>query len=179
MTATALVRVFAAATAAVALAACGGLPGSGPASTAPQPGAVNQALLNAGETAQAAVVGATVIAIETERDKTGWKVQVVSGDGTEHQVGVSADGTSVVSGPSVESETAQDKARHRSRVKAAKLDYRQAVSAVTVAVPGRVTELNLGSHIGITVWEADVTDSDNTEHTVRIDAASGGVVTKN
>lgn len=176
MTATLLVRVVAAAAVLIMapLAACDHR--GGPAAPS---GAANQALLDAGETAQAAVAGSTVISIQTQRDNTGWDVQVVTADGTDHQVGVSADGTRVDSGPSVKSETAQDKAKHRSRVRAAKLDYRQAVSAVTVAVPGRVTELNLDSHIGITVWKADVTDSDDAEHQVRIDAASGGIVTKN
>jgi uncharacterized membrane protein YkoI len=172
--------------AAAVIAALAGCGGSEPpamsgqpsaAASTPRPDDANQALLNAGEAAQRAVTGSTVISIESESNDTRWEVQVVTADGTEHQVQVSTDGSS--SAPSVKSEGPDDKAKHRNRVEAAKIDYRRAVSAVTRAVPGRITELDLDTHDGTTVWEADVIDSGNTKHEVRIDAESGEVVTQN
>jgi uncharacterized membrane protein YkoI len=182
-TITVLIRGIATAGVTVALAACSGgqspQTGASTPARAEQTDADNQALLRAGKTAQDAVPGSTLASIETERNDTRWEVQLVTADGTEHLVEVSTDGSNVTGGPDAKSETAQDKAKHRNRAQAAKLDYRQAVSAVTQALPGRVTELNLDNHNGTTVWEADVSDSGNTKHEVSIDAASGDIVTKN
>jgi uncharacterized membrane protein YkoI len=182
-TITLLIRAVATAGVAAAVAACGG--GQAPETAAPssttteQSDADNQALLRAGETAQAAVADSTLVSMEIGGDNSRWEVQVVTVDGTDYRVDLSADGTKVTGGPSVKDEDAEEKEKHRSRAQAAKLDYRQALSAVTRAHPGRVTELNLDSYDGTTVWEADVLDSGNTKHEVRIDAASGHIVTEN
>jgi uncharacterized membrane protein YkoI len=139
----------------------------------------NTALLAAAETARGTVPGSTVSSIETERDDTQWEVQVITTDGVEHEVEVSADGTQVLSGPLAKPEDAKDTAKHRSRIQAAKLDFRAAVDAVAKAVDGRITELNLDDRDGTTVWEADVVDPANTLHEVSVDAATGSVVARN
>lgn len=139
----------------------------------------NAGLLAAADTARNSVPGSTVSSIETENDDTRWKVQVVTTDGVEHEVEVAADGTKVLSGPVTKPEDAKDTAKHRSRIQAAKLDVRAAIDAVTKAVDGRVTELNLDDHEGTTVWEADVVDPANAKHDVSIDAATGAVVAQN
>lgn len=138
----------------------------------------NEALLAAAKTALDAVPDSTVISIETEHNDTQWEVEVVTADGTEYEVEVSGDGKQVVSGPHEESDDAKDKAKHRDRVAAAKLSYADAVTAITDAVPGRITELNIDTEDGVTVWEADVIDADNVKHEVSIDAATGKVLTK-
>lgn len=155
-------------------------PAESPSSESPSASAAdNQGLLAAGQKAEQTVSGSTLISIEAEHNDTQWEVEVVTSDGTEHKVYLSSDGSKIIKGPVEEKDDAADKAKHRKRVKAAKLDYRQAVDAITQAVPGRVTELNLDSEQGTTVWEADVIDGSGTKHEVSIDAASGKVIEQN
>jgi uncharacterized membrane protein YkoI len=191
-----------AATATFGLAACSGggndqAGAGGPASTGPagsasssassqprassaSPGGTGHArqLVAAGRTAVHAVPKGTLISIETERNGTAWEAQVVTPDGTEHELNVSAGGTKVLSGPSTKHEGKKDKTKHRDRIKAAELDYEQAAQKVLSAVPNavKITELDLDTHHGSTVWEADVYDRSHTEHEVTIDAATGKTV---
>ncbi|MFB4275066.1 PepSY domain-containing protein [Nonomuraea sp. MTCD27] len=135
-------------------------------------------LKQAAQAALAAVPGSTLISIETEQDGRIWEVQVVGKDGTEHQMDVESG--KVVSGPTTEEEDAEDKAKHRERVAAAKLDYAQAADKIAATVPeGRVTELNLDMEQGKTVWESDVVTPDGTKHEVVLDAATGTVTGNN
>jgi len=116
--------------------------------------------------------------VESENNGTRWEVEVVTDDGTEHKVDVSADGASVLRGPIEQQDSAADKAKHRDRVAAATLDYHDAVDALLKAVPnGRIDELNLDSERGTTVWEADVYDGSGTKHELSVDAATGTVLT--
>ncbi|OMC37760.1 hypothetical protein A5740_00045 [Mycobacterium sp. GA-1841] len=181
-----LVRIAGAATVMAAVVACGG----GQSSTASSPvepggtGAAaptgNTALLAAAETVRGTVPDSTVISVESERDNTQWEVQVVTPDGIEHEAEVSADGATVLNSPVAKPEDPKDVAKHRSRLQAAKLDHRAAVDAITKAVDGRITELNLDDRDGGTVvWEADVVDSANALHEVSVDAATGDVVARN
>jgi uncharacterized membrane protein YkoI len=151
-----------------------GMPGS--------PGGPGQNALDdlkqAGQAALAAVPGSTLISIETEEGGRTWEVQVVGKDGTEHQVDVEAG--KVVSGPTTENEDQSDKTKHRDRVAAAKLDYAQAADKIAAAVPeGRVTELNLDTEQGKTVWESDVITPNGTKHEVTVDATTGQVTQSN
>lgn len=194
---TAILRTAGAATVMAAVVACGG--GQSPTASSPetqggttaapapttqapvQPSANgNTALLAAAETAHRAVPDSTVYAVDSERNNTQWEVQLISADGVKHEVEVSADGATVLNGPVAKPDDPEDVAEHRSRVEAAKLDFRAAVDAVTKAVDGRITELGLdGRDGGTVVWEADVVDSANAVHDVSIDAATGAVVAKN
>lgn len=153
--------------------------GTAPAMTPNQAGAGEvQVLLRAGDTARAAVPGSTLISIETEHNGL-WEVQVVTPDGTEHEMDVSADGATVVTGPTVDREDEADRAKHRDRVQAAQLDFRAATDRVLAEVPGAtVTELNLDSENGTTVWEADAIDASHAKHEVTIDAVSGQTLWK-
>ncbi len=144
-------------------------------SAAPESGGTT--LVKAGQTALAQVSGSTLISIETERNGAAWEVQLVTSDGTEQELELSADGTQVVAGPVTKNEDVADKTKHLDRVNAAKLDYAQAAQKMLSAVPnGTITELNLDSEQGTTVWEADVMDESNVKHSVQIDAASGEVL---
>lgn len=134
-------------------------------------------LLAAGKAALREVDGSTVISIESESGGAGWEVQLVTADGTEHELVVSSDGSTVVSGPREKNEDAADKTKHQDRVKAAKLDYEAAVTKLLEEIPGgRITELNLDSEQGRTIWEADVVDTSNDKHEVDLDAASGEIL---
>lgn len=146
---------------------------TGPAAaTAPS----TQALERAGATAVAAVPGSVLVSIESEHDQT-WEAQVVTPDGVEHHVDVTSDGSSVVGTPRIDDQDDADRAKHRDRVQAATLDYTAATAALLTEVPGgSVTELNLDSDNGTTVWEADVIDGSGTKHEVTIDAATGTVL---
>ncbi|MEV4080371.1 PepSY domain-containing protein [Nonomuraea fuscirosea] len=129
-------------------------------------------LKQAGQAALAAVPGSTLISIETEEGGRTWEVQVVGKDGTEHQMDVEAG--KIVNGPTTEDEEQSDKTEHRDRVAAAKLDYAQAADKITAAVPeGRITELNLDTERGKTVWESDVITPNGTKRQLTIDATTG------
>ncbi|MFC7107530.1 PepSY domain-containing protein [Nonomuraea rubra] len=135
-------------------------------------------LKQAAQAALGAVPGSTLVSIETEENGRLWEVQVVGEDGTEHQLDVESG--KVVSGPTTEQEDNADKAKHRARVSAAELDYAQAADKIAAAVPeGRITELNLDTEQGKTVWEADVIGADGTKHEVAVDAATGSVTRNN
>ncbi|QCQ92068.1 PepSY domain-containing protein [Rhodococcus sp. SGAir0479] len=151
-------------------------PSSTPAGATGAPSPDGQALGRAGAAAVAAVPGGTLVSIETEHDGT-WEAQVVTPDGVEHHVDVSPDGATVLGAPRVDEEDESDRAKHRERVQAAVLDYAAAADAVRAEVPGgAVTELDLDSDNGVTVWEADVIDGSGTKHEVTIDAATGQVL---
>ncbi|WP_326548962.1 PepSY domain-containing protein [Mycolicibacterium sp. ND9-15] len=148
---------------------------SAPAPAAPADPGID-ALRRAASTATAAVPDSTVVSIEKERDGR-WEIQVVTADGSEHEMDVSSDGAAVTMGPTAKIEDEADKAKHRDRVQAARVDYRVAADKVLSEVPnGTITELNLDSNNGTTVWEADVVDGSQTKHEVTIDAASGQVL---
>jgi uncharacterized membrane protein YkoI len=130
------------------------------------------ALLAAGATALGEVDG-TVSAIESER--TGWEVHVVTANGGEQRLRISADGANVTSGPTDERPDTDDQAENQAYAKAT-VDYRQAVSIIADEVAGgTITELNLDREGSRLDWEADV-DVDGTQRTVEVDAASGDVL---
>lgn len=90
---------------------------------------------------------------------------------------MSADGATVLGTPRIEEEDEADRAKYRDRVQAATLDYNAATAVLLTEVPGgAVTELDLDSANGTTVWEADVIDESGTKHEVTVDAATGTVL---
>ncbi|WP_188195012.1 PepSY domain-containing protein [Nonomuraea sp. SYSU D8015] len=149
---------------------------TGPTGTpTPGPGRVGlDDLRQAGQAALTAVPGSMLISIETEEDGRLWEVQVVDRAGTEHQMDVAAG--KVVAGPTQERDDAEDKAKRRNRVRAAKLGYLEAAEKIVATVPGgRITELSLDGELGRTVWESDVVTADGTKHEVTLDAVTGAV----
>lgn len=145
----------------------GSLPGS----------AAADSLVQAGRTALAAVPDGTLTSIESERNGSAWEVQVVTADGTEQELELSADGTEVVTGPVTKNEDLADKSKQLDRISSAELRYEEAADKILEAVPdGRISELDLDSENGATVWEADVLASEGIKHSVQIDAASGEVL---
>ncbi|MDJ0314632.1 PepSY domain-containing protein [Arthrobacter sp. H35-D1] len=137
------------------------------------------ALVQAGRTALNAVPDSTVTSLDMEGNGEGWEVEVTAADGTEHEMQVSADGASVLSGPTSEHDDAVDKARHVSRMKAASVDYEAAANKVLSIVPNRtVVELELDDENGTVVWEAEVRESPDAKYSVLIDAGSGELIQK-
>ncbi|NII41397.1 putative membrane protein YkoI [Curtobacterium flaccumfaciens] len=137
----------------------------------------NSALAAAAATARKAVGSGTVTSIEQEAGGTSWEVLVVTSDGDEQEVHVDADGRRTTAGPTKETSDADDVAEAKRFIAAADLSVAQAASALTETVSGTVTELGLDDHAGAVVWEGDVRDASGTEHSIRIDAGSGEVVT--
>ncbi|WP_372698281.1 PepSY domain-containing protein [Arthrobacter sp. JSM 101049] len=134
-------------------------------------------LEDAAQTALDEVPGSTLTSIETESDGDAWEVQVVTDDGTEHEIDISMSDGTVIGQPVTKNEDAQDKKKHQDRVAAAKLDYKEAAEKLRDAVPNaRIVELNLDTERGTTVWEGDLVDDGGTKHAVAVDAASGKVV---
>jgi len=133
-------------------------------------------LEDAGATAVKRVSGGTLVSIELEDGGAVWETQVVAADGTEHAIDVATSGGKVTSAH-VKQESAAKRAEHRKRVSAAKLGYAAAAGKMRAAVPGgKITELNLDDHRGTTVWEGDV-HAGNVKHEVRLNAASGTIIT--
>ncbi|WP_433335089.1 PepSY domain-containing protein [Spirillospora sp. CA-294931] len=150
-------------------------PVASPSAPGPAPSADGR-LEKVGATALKPIANGTLTSIETEGP--GWEVQVISPDGTEHETTVDAAGDRITrTVPKQEGQADRDE--HQRRIKAAKLDYRKAAEAMRSAVPGaRITELNLDTYRGATVWEGDLIASNGTKHEVKIDAGSGKVLAK-
>lgn len=152
--------------------------GSGTESSSSETDSQGVSLEDAGDAALKEVSDSTVTSIETEENETQWEVQVVTSDGTEHEVNISNDDGSVIGAPSKEEDDAQDKKKHQDRVDAAKVDFKEAAAKFRDAVPdARITELGLDDEQGTTVWEGDLIDDDGAKHEVQIDAGSGDVLT--
>lgn len=134
-------------------------------------------LVAAARLAKAQVPDTTVVNVDQERNGTVWEVDLVSPDGTEHEVTTSADGTQVVSGPRTKSTDEEDRAEHRREVAADKIGYERAAGIVLDVVPNAtITELDLDTYQGLTVWEAEVRTADGTKRDVKVGAGTGEVV---
>jgi uncharacterized membrane protein YkoI len=133
-------------------------------------------LVDAGRAALDEAGSGTLVSIEQESGGGTWEAKVITDDGTEHQIDITASDNSVARSQSKQPD-ADDRAENTRYIRAAKLDYAQAAKKITGVVDGSVTELGLDGHRGTIVWEADVRDAQNTKHSVRIDAGSGETVT--
>ncbi|MDN5761111.1 MAG: PepSY domain-containing protein [Microlunatus sp.] len=134
-------------------------------------------MLRAGETSLATVADSTVVTIERHGQHEQWKVHVVTADGQEHNLDISADGRQVLdnSGTHHHSHSA-DRAKHNKLVHTAELDYRAAIQQITATVDGTITKLHLNFQDGTTVRQANLVDGSGTQHRVTIDAVTGKVL---
>jgi uncharacterized membrane protein YkoI len=155
---------------------------AGTPSDSPEPaqnGESSVSLEDAAATALKEVDNSSLLTIETEEARTIWEVTVVKKNGTEHEMLIAKSDGSLFDGPTRKLDDADDKAENRRRVRAAKLDYKEAARAISDAVPdGKLMELNLESDDRITVWEGDLRGSDGMRYSVTIDAMSGDVLGK-
>lgn len=122
----------------------------------------------------------SLLTIETELNRTVWEVTVVKRNGTEHEMVISKSDGAFLDGPTRQIDDAEDKAENRALVRAADLDYREAVRAITEAVPdARLLELNLDLFSDrLPAWEGDLHGEDGLRYSVTIDARSGDVLEK-
>lgn len=141
--------------------------------SAPDAQAHTQALLQAGRTGLEQVANSTVYSIESENEGDMWEVEVVTADGTKHEMYVSRDGSQVVQQPTTDGQ----KAEYRERIEGATLDFEKAVDVIVGQVPGaRLQELGLDHENGTIVWEADVVNESAIARSLEIDAATGKVL---
>jgi uncharacterized membrane protein YkoI len=125
------------------------------------------------------VDNSSLLTIETEEARTIWEVTVVKKNGTEHEMLIAKSDGSLYDGPTKKIDDADDKAENRRRIRAAKLDYKEAARAISDAVPdAKLMELYLESDDRITVWEGDLRGTDGRRHSVTVDAKSGDVLKK-
>jgi uncharacterized membrane protein YkoI len=133
--------------------------------------------LVAAATAQGAVDGSTVFAVDRE-DAGGWEVSVVDADGTEYDVRVSADGNSVEGQPVEDTDDGDDASRdleERQRLLEVPVDYEAAADAASGSGSGEITGLELDEDNGTATWEVQYGEDTPDEVTVRVDAQSGEV----
>lgn len=152
--------------------------GQSPAGTdAPNAVGGERVLIAAAQTSLGAVDG-TIFSVY--REAGGWDVHVVSADGTESEVGVSQNGTSVVFGPTIDpddADDADDLAERRQLLRDAGVGYRAALKSALGAVPGgTVTGLELDLDSGSATWDVQLDEDTVDEQTVTIDAVSGDVL---
>jgi len=135
-------------------------------------------LERAGAAALKKVPDSTVTELDAKRNGL-WKVEVVTTNGTEREMRIDPANGKIVRGPDTDDDDADDRAEHRRKVEGAKLDFRAAAKKVRSVVNGaRITELELDTHRGTVVWEADLVVGDGKKYDVKIDAKSGKVVQK-
>ena len=139
--------------------------------------ASNPDLMRAAATAERKVPHSTLVSIESEDGESRWEAQVVTQDGTEHEMDLSRHGTRVLTGPRANDDDDLDRAEHRHRLQTSTLRYRDAALVVADTVPeARITELNVDDYRGKTVWEADVKSGVGPRHELKVDARSGKVL---
>lgn len=138
-------------------------------------------LVEAAAVAVAAVDGSSLLNIETEPGRTVWEATVVTRDGTEHEMLISAKDGEVIDGPARKIDDAEDKSENRRLVAGAEIGYSQAATIIQEAVPGvRLTELNLDMfrRDRAVSWEGDLHGSTNVRWKVKIDARTGDLLEK-
>ncbi|WP_134765270.1 PepSY domain-containing protein [Nocardioides sp. 1609] len=146
-------------------------------------------VLAAARTALGALDGAVVFSVALDRD--GWDATVVTADGTEHDLTVGPDGSTVTRGPVEDRDDDgdddgddaggdDDLAERQRLLQDATVDLPAAVQAALGEVPGgTVTSIDLdldddnGSRA---TWDVQLDEDTADEQTVTIDAVSGAVL---
>lgn len=137
-------------------------------------GASTETLLRAAKTAETAVGGAKLTSITSEGSD--WEVTVTAADGTQSELTVAGDGSSVTQGPREDNDSARDKDQNATELKGATLGYAEAVTAVEDEVAnGIVRDMSLDSEAGKSVWEVTVADA-AVDRDLTLDASSGAVL---
>ena len=153
-------------------------PDAGSTSTSATPGG-QDVVLAAAATGLGAVDGATVFSVDRQ-DSGDWEVSLVTADGTEQDVTVSADGSSVTGGPVEETDDADDAARDRDerlRLLDVSVDLEAAVAAAaSSAGAGELTGADLDEDNGTATWDVQYGEDTADELTVVVDATTGEVV---
>lgn len=153
-----------------------------PASGSAAPSAGGDVLLTAAATAAGAVPDGTVLSVD-RRDTGDWEVSLVTPDGTEQDVAVSADGATVTSGPVEDTDDGDDAGEaerdrdERLRLLDAPVDLEAAVAAAAgSAGAGELSSAELDEDNGVATWEVQYGEDTPDELTVEVDATTGEVL---
>ncbi|GAA1918577.1 hypothetical protein GCM10009737_20050 [Nocardioides lentus] len=135
-------------------------------------------LRTAAETALGELSGATLITVDRD-DNGDWDVTLLTQDGVENDVDVSADGSTVTRGPVADdNDDDGDDRAERQRLLDASVDYAAAIETAAGEVTDLdVTGVDLDEDNGTLRWDVDFgDDTDDDQRTVLVDAASGQVI---
>ena len=125
-------------------------------------------------------VPGTVEEVELE-DKKGtivYEIELVSTDGTEHEVEVDAQTGEVLKVEADdENENEEEDSQNQAKLaKQAKITEDEAINMALEKVPGTVNEIELEVENGTVVYEIEVLSTDGTEQEVKVDAQTGEVL---
>ena len=107
-----------------------------------------------------------------------YEIEVLSTDGTEHEVKVDAQTGEVVRVEvnDEENEEKDDAQNQAELAKQAKITEDEAINAALEKVPGTVNKVELEDENGTIVYEIEVLSTDGTEQEVKVDAQTSDVI---
>ena len=127
----------------------------------------------AADTALAEVDGTVV---EVGHESAAWDVVVVTDDGSEHEIDLSADAAMVTRHRVETAADDPDDAAERRRLLGARVDLVTALETALAEVNGTVSGVGLSEDDGVVAWEVELDEETPDAATVVIDARTGEVL---
>lgn len=132
-------------------------------------------LLTAADTALSEIRRGTLFSIE--RDDSGWTASVLDQDGTQNEIEVSADGSTVARGPIPEQDDIQTRTEQRAFARNISVDYEAALAAAQDAADsGLVSAVTLDVSDGIINWTVTFDEGTADARTAIVNAGTGEVL---
>jgi len=117
------------------------------------------------------------VELEDEKGTIVYEIELVSTDGTEHEVEVDAQTGEVLKVEADDDENEEEDSQNQDKLaKQAKITEDEAINAALEKVPGTVNEIELEVENGTVVYEIKVLSTDGTEQEVIVDAQTGEVL---
>ena len=118
------------------------------------------------------------VELEDEKGTIVYEIELVSTDGTEHEVEVDAQTGEVlkVEADDDDENEEEDSQNQAKLAKQAKITEDEAINTALEKVPGTVNEIELEVENGTVVYEIEVLSTDGTEQEVKVDAQTGEVL---
>ena len=118
------------------------------------------------------------VELEDEKGTIVYEIELVSTDGTEHEVEVDAQTGEVlkVEADDDDENEEEDSQNQAKLAKQAKITEDEAINMALEKVPGTVNEIELEVENGTVVYEIEVLSTDGTEQEVKVDAQTGEVL---
>ena len=117
------------------------------------------------------------VELEDEKGTIVYEIELVSTDGTEHEVEVDAQTGEVLKVEADDDENEEEDSQNQAKLaKQAKITEDEAINTALEKVPGTVNEIELEVENGTVVYEIKVLSTDGTEQEVKVDAQTGEVV---
>ena len=117
------------------------------------------------------------VELEDEKGTIVYEIELVSTDGTEHEVEVDAQTGEVLKVEADDDENEEEDSQNQAKLaKQAKITEDEAINMALEKVPGTVNEIELEVENGTVVYEIKVLSTDGTEQEVKVDAQTGEVL---